>query len=178
MWKIYFVGIVITLRCTRISRMDWSNLLSYLSAWPPKREEVGVSLLSILFLFSVNIWPHGSVLTKWNQKTDVFQDYFSSTSLMTTDRYWRRDTQTDTSSWEKKVWIICLSVHSYTWRSDQQWLAPHSPSSSCHEEKQWSTEAMWQREGKQQKQFWWQSVNPKEIDLQHCCSLMIFLLQV
>lgn len=132
--------------------------------------------VSTLFLLSVNIWTHGSVLTKWDGKTEVFQDYFDSTSFMTTDNCWKSDTQISTSSWGK-VWITCLSVHSYVWTSNQQRVAPHSPSPSCqgYEEKQWVNAATWQREGKQQKQFWWQSANLMEISLQHCCTLLIFL---
>ena len=135
-----------------------------------------LSLVSAFFLFSVNIWTHGSVSTKWDGKTEVFQVYFKSTGFMTTDNCWRRDTRISTSSWGK-VWITCLSVHSYVWTSNRQRVAPHSSSPSCqgYEEKHWGNAATWQREGKQQKHFWWQNANLKEISVQHCCSLLIFL---
>lgn len=83
-----------------------------------------LSCVSALLLFSINIWTHGSVLTKWKDR--AFPRLFQFHKFLTTDNCWRRDTQINTNP--GKLWITCLSVHSCVRTINLQHVAPHSPS--------------------------------------------------
>lgn len=66
-----------------------------------------LSHVSALLLFSINIWTHGSVLTRWKDR--AFPRLFQFYKFMTADNCWGRDTQISTSN-PGKLWITSLSI--------------------------------------------------------------------